>query len=413
MGATRGAAQAFVELALDGMGPFLWVDTVNGNIDRYYERYFLPALKQLPGDWWSWNVQKKLLKIRDTWIDFRSADLPENIEGFGYRKIFLNEAGIILKNNYLYTHAILPMLIDYPDSQLIAAGVPKGKHKRDGGKHKFYELWENCEAGKGGYTGLSFTSYDSLLSKDEIRRMEMEMTRSEAAQEIYAEFVDMEGENPFAHHYEPAVHESEDSVFNPRRPIIISVDFNLNPFGVTFSHIWQDADGHHDHTFDEAEIQNGSIPAMIKLIKLRYGGHLHSAMLTGDNQGNKRELGRMDNASYFRQLRTGLSLRPAQVIVPGNPTHADSRGDVNYLFFHSNKQKFPLTRIEVKINPKNCPVLCRDLKTVNCNAFGEIIKRNRNDLNQRADMLDTYRYKVNTFWKKFIIQDQKQRQHGR
>ena len=55
-------------------------------------------------------------------------------------KIFLNEAGIILKNNYLYTNTILPMLMDYPDSQLIAAGVPKGKIKKDGTEHIFYTL---------------------------------------------------------------------------------------------------------------------------------------------------------------------------------------------------------------------------------------------------------------------------------
>ena len=38
--------------------------------------------------------------------DFRSVDRPENIEGFGYDKAFLNEAGIILRDEYLWYNAI-------------------------------------------------------------------------------------------------------------------------------------------------------------------------------------------------------------------------------------------------------------------------------------------------------------------
>lgn len=103
LGATRGAAQACIEDLLDKKGPWLWVDTVNPNIDRYFERYFVPALKGID---YNWNKQKRELNIYGQWCDFRSADRPENIEGFGYRKIFLNEAGIILEDDYLYDNAL-------------------------------------------------------------------------------------------------------------------------------------------------------------------------------------------------------------------------------------------------------------------------------------------------------------------
>lgn len=136
-GITLGGKNAFISYGLDHISPMLWVDTINGNIDRYFDRYFYPTLSQLPKSLWNWNSQKRELRINDSIIDFRSADKPESIEGFGYKKIFLNEAGIILKDDYLYTNAILPMLLDFPDSQLIAAGVPKGMHKRDGTPHIF------------------------------------------------------------------------------------------------------------------------------------------------------------------------------------------------------------------------------------------------------------------------------------
>src|SRR6188472_3936960 len=91
-GLTRGAAQAFIEYALDGITPLLWGDTINGNIDRYFDRYFLPVLKKLGSDYFQWHQQRRELKILDSVIDFRSSDRPENWEGFGYKKIFLNEA---------------------------------------------------------------------------------------------------------------------------------------------------------------------------------------------------------------------------------------------------------------------------------------------------------------------------------
>lgn len=378
----------------------LWVDTINANIDRYYDRFFLPILKRLP-DYvpWKWNAQKRELKIADSVIDFRSADHPESIEGFGYKVIFLNEAGIILRDNYLYSNAILPMLLDYPDSQLIAAGVPKGKHKKSGDKHKFFELHENAIANKPGYKHLHYTSFDNpLLDKDEINKMINEMTELEAKQEIFGEFVEYSGNNPFAHQYKPEKHESKEIVFDPNKQIVIHIDFNLDPFGVGFSHIWRDSNGVHDHQFDEMSIENGSIPLMIDRGKDKYGRYLQSALLTGDALGKNKQLGERDNASLYKQLLRGWGMSESQLRVKGNPTHVNSRSDVNYLLLHHP---------DFKINPISCPQTCRDMRNVQCDAFGEIMKRDRKDVNQRADFLDTVRYKVNAFWKVAIDQHQK------
>lgn len=393
LGITRGAAHAFIEYMIDEHTPLLWVDTINGNIDRYFDRYFLPILKQIPQKNWTFNRQKRELKLYDSILDMRSADNPESIEGFGYKKIFLNEAGIILKNSYLYSKAILPMLLDFPDSQLIAAGVPKGKFTKDGNKHKFFELYENCLEGKEGYELKQFTSYDNpLLEKEEIDQLAMSMTNQEYDQEILGQFVDFAGVNPFAHQYNPIKHESVNSVFDPNKQLLIKIDFNLNPFAITFSHYWKDSIEHF-HTFDEASINMGSIPAMIDLIQLKYGPQLSNCILTGDSLGKRGDISQRDNASHYEQLRTGLSLTSKQLWLPNNPTHENSRADMNYVLCH-----FP----DYKINPLTCPNLCRDMKNVQCDAFGEIIKRNRNDLNQRADYFDTERYGINTFLRKWI-----------
>lgn len=399
VGLTKGAANAFIEYMMEGISPLLWVDTVNGNIERYYDRYFLPELKQLPDSWYSFNRQKKELNILGAICDFRSAEHPETIEGFGYKKIFLNEAGIILKDNYLYTNSILPMMLDYPESVLIAAGVPKGKIKKDGTKHKFYELYENAISGKKGYALRHYTSFDNpILSEGEIKDLIDNMSASEARQEIYGEFLNMAGTNPFAYAFSEK-NKSELAVFKPGLPMRISVDFNLNPFGVTFGHIWRDQNGEHAHTFNEGSIPNGSIPAMADFIKKDYEGYLYNAELTGDAMGNRGDISQRDNASLYTQLLGELRMRDGQLKTVGNPTHENSRADCNYVF----------KNMDYKVNPKTCPSTVLDLESVQCDAFGQIIKKNRNDVTQRADHLDCERYRINTFMKEWVESHKKRR----
>lgn len=121
----------------------LWGDTTQANLKRYVERYFLTALRRakIP---YEWNSTDKVLKVGTGFTDFRSAERPENWEGFGYKRVFLNEAGIILADRNLYENTVLPMMIDFPDSQLIAAGVPKGHNA-------FWEMFQRAMNGEPGY----------------------------------------------------------------------------------------------------------------------------------------------------------------------------------------------------------------------------------------------------------------------
>lgn len=113
-GATRGAAHACIEWCIEGM-PVLWGDTVQGNISRYVDRYFLPVLRASSIDH-EWRQQERILKVGGGYIDFRSADRPENWEGFGYKRIVLNEAGMILKDPYLYFTVVLLMMVYCSDA---------------------------------------------------------------------------------------------------------------------------------------------------------------------------------------------------------------------------------------------------------------------------------------------------------
>src|SRR5690606_33028838 len=93
--------------------------------------------------------------------------------------------------------------------------------------------------------------------------------------------------NPFAHQYKKSKHESEKVIFDPGRQLLIMIDFNLNPFGVVFGHMWRDAYGEHFHIFDESSIEKGSVPAMVDLIKTKFHNQLPNCIATGDAMGKR------------------------------------------------------------------------------------------------------------------------------
>jgi len=208
-----------------------------------------------------------------------------------------------------------------------------------------------------------------------------------------------QGDAPFATQWDDNKHLSDIPAYDPKKQLIISIDFNLVPFCVTFHHFWADKDGEHWHQFDEQEIKQGSIPVMIDHIKEKYFVSLPNAILTGDAMGKRGDISQRDNASYYIQLMRGLGMREGQIKVSSNPTHENSRADTNYVLLH-----FP----DFKVH-KNCKGTSRDMRNVQVDAYGSILKKDRKDVNQRADYIDTVRYVVHNIIYRWIELHQKGR----
>ena len=184
-GLTQGYSTFTIENLLAGVKSALWVDTVQGNIESYFERYFVPQLKVIPQRYWSWNKQRKQLHILGNYCDFRSAERPDLLEGFGYHLILLNEAGIILRDRYLWENAIKPMTLDH-DPDVIIGGTPKG-----GGL--FEEMAANAAermaAGDPRFWTKTYTSYDNpFIKSEQIDLMASEIPELVREQEIYGKF---------------------------------------------------------------------------------------------------------------------------------------------------------------------------------------------------------------------------------
>lgn len=157
----------------------LWVDTKHANIDKYVERYFKKMLKKM-GHWGNcnWNAQKKILTLHNgSYIDFGSAERPENMEGFGYDFAVLNEAGLILKKKSLWENTLYPMI---KHAMVRIIGTPKGKNT-------FESLYKR-------YPHYSFSAYDSpYYEPHEIEEAKATMTQEAFAQEMMADFIDGAG----------------------------------------------------------------------------------------------------------------------------------------------------------------------------------------------------------------------------
>lgn len=186
-GLTKAYANLFMERAPGNKLTCLWVDFINSNIDRYVDRYFLPVLRDIPSQYYTWRQQRKELTLFDSKIDFRSADQPERIEGFGYDLIMLNEAGIILNDRYLWENAIRPMALDFnPD--ILIGGTPKGQNL-------FFELdvkaQDTLDPKYKNWKHFHFTTYENpFLPKEKIEEMEADLPDLVRRQELQAEFLE-------------------------------------------------------------------------------------------------------------------------------------------------------------------------------------------------------------------------------
>ena len=161
----------------------LWVDTTNANLDKYVDRVFKKILRPV----WElchWEAQKKILhlpplKHQRPYIDFGSAERPENLEGQAYYRGVLNEAGIILKKPSLWDSTLSPMFKN-EFSRVKVVGTPKGRNK-----------FHNLSVTNPNY---HFSVYDSpYWTKDEIESKRKTTPIMNWKQEYLAEFLENTG----------------------------------------------------------------------------------------------------------------------------------------------------------------------------------------------------------------------------
>jgi hypothetical protein len=375
-----------------------------------YIGYFSPTYKDLYEVWRTTlnnffdviqsksETVKQAIFVNGAKIDFWSMEDPDSGRGRKYHRVIIDECEKALKFQQAWEQAISPTLTDYGGDAYFLS-TPQF------GNTYFKELCKREDESPNTWKTFVYSTYDNpYINKDEIEMMRSILPPLVFQCEYLAEDVDAKSLNPFLYALNSDAHFDTKVQLDWKKQLYIGIDFNINPFAVIFANIWRDEGGLHIHIVNEMSIDNGSLQAMAQRIKALYNPLLFNCKMTGDSMGNNRNIALADNSSNYETLRRLLGLRQNQIIVPHNPTHEQSRNDFNYLL-HITQDKG--NRIHLKVNNHNCPGLSQDMRMVQVDAEGKIMKANRKDISQKADHLDCARYLINTFVKADIERHQK------
>lgn len=184
-GKTYWAFQRILLMLMKNRGSmWLWVDTVQGNIIKYIDRYVRPIM----GDFWDTvkvDYQKYVLHfMNESKLDLWSWERPENLEWFWYDFYVLNEAWIILKKKErLWDETIHPMV---KSARWKIIGTPKWKTE-----NKYFEM-SNLAQTESNFAEYHYTAFDSPERTDEqLEQVKAQVPSYIRQQEYLAEFVDV------------------------------------------------------------------------------------------------------------------------------------------------------------------------------------------------------------------------------
>ena len=253
-------------------------------------------------------------------------------------------------------------------------------------KKRFFDKKpENCTTHK-------TTFKDNAFIDDEYRKvLEQKASVSPNLYRIYylGEWGKEDVKRPYCYNFNLDKHVSSTAVYQPNRPIIFSLDFNVEPFVCICAHQWRDDKGEHTHFFKELVIENnGDVPEMCDLMENTFGRvAMANAYFTGDAMQRKREITQRDNIDAWRIIDRRFNLGKRLKVPRANPSVRENRFLMNTLCsFHP----------DFKFNPE-MKLSIFQMQFTEVDEQGDLIKKNRSDEKQRADALDGIRYLCNVF----------------
>src|SRR5690606_3474900 len=120
-------------------------------------------------------------------------------------------------------------------------------------------------------------------------------------------------DKPYLYNFRYETHVTQQYEPNPHLPILISFDFNIEPMTAIVSQKVSMMEG---VTFDEIEVDNGSVEEVCEIILAKYPHFAGNIDVTGDATGRNREKVRRGNINAYRVIKEMLGLYDRNILVP-------------------------------------------------------------------------------------------------
>jgi hypothetical protein len=318
---------------------------------------------------------KQIRLITGGKADCWSMDDPNSGRGRKYRRAIIDEAEKSRHFKEAWEQTIRPTLVDFQGDAWFCS-TPQF------GQTYFKEIFQYPQK-YDNWMSWRFTSFDNPYLRpeeiEEARKYDDLVFRCE----YLAEDVDITL-RPFAYAFQESKHVGECEK-DKSLELILSFDFNVDPITCIVAQI----DGFKIRIIKEYRLESSDIYEMCDRIKADWRNDLF--LITGDATGANRSALTRGNINYYDVIKAKLGLIDTQMRQPSaNPSVSNTRVLVNSLLQNS----------DILID-KRCIYTIRDLKYVQVDNEGNIIKDRKSDIRE-SDFLDTFRYLCYTFCSNFL-----------
>jgi len=337
-------------------------------------RYINPKAIRVPN-----YTEQSINLANGTKIWFKTGENPDNLFGEDVFACVIDEATRMKEDSWFAIRSTLT----FTRGPVKIIGNVKGIG------NWVYKLAREAEKGKENWSYHKLTAHDAVeagvLDEAEIRDAEATLPKG-VFLELYHAIPFVNSANKYCFAFDPERHVARTRL-NEDLPIYLSFDFNKNPICCTIFQHYSGA----IYAIEVLKLENSNIYNLCATIRNKYG---HCLMIvTGDATGHASTALVRDNMNYYKVIRAELKLGSAQMKQPtSNPSVAENQVLVNAILEH-----YPIF-----IDPDKCAPLIFDMNFVEMMADGSIRKGDRDDPTQQADVLDTFRYYLNTNFKWFV-----------
>lgn len=254
---------------------------------------------------------------------------------------------------------------------------------------------ENMIYGDNAIPKVTATTYDNRANLPDgyIEMLEQMYDPLTFQREVMGQQVQTTGK-AYAYAFDKSRHVSDKAIYNPNRVIILVFDFNKDPFVCLAVQHGRNSNGPFIHVVDEISLPDADIYQMCEVVRSKFPDNIfkRSIEISGDPTGRNRNIYDKKNRNAYQIIIDELRLGKGYLHIPAITSNQDDR-----VLFNSILDRHP----EILINPR-CKNFIRDLQFVRVDNYGEIIKRNRKDETQQADLLDAGKYYFQAYHADFI-----------